>query len=196
MAEIIEVFEDIKSKVGDKWFYIILVAVGFLFIYNLKGSKTETGETLTPVTTVSSYPDAVTNANVIIDTLQNSIDYSEGVIVEKIEALDDNVSVNFEATNDYINKGIESVVGIDDKVSGLTEKVETVGNISATTYYETMLHQGRDGYITYSPEQALAVLKNTGFNTDNEKATLSNGQLNETAGSQGGGWTTFTGSNT
>ena len=138
----------------------------------------------------------MTNANVIIDTLQNSIDYSEGVIVEKIEALDDNVSVNFEATNDYINKGIESVVGIDDKVSGLSDKVDTVANISAATYYETMLHQGRDGYLTYSPEHALAVLKNTGFNTDNEKATLSNGNLNELAGSQGGGWTTFTGSNT
>lgn len=197
MAEITEVFEDIKSKLGDKWFYILLVGVGFLFIYNLKGSgSNETTETLTPVTTVSSYPDSVTNANVIIDTLQNSIDYSEGIITEKIEALENDMSVNFEATNDYINKGLESVVSIDDKVSGLSDKVDTVGNISAATYYETMLHQGRDGYLPYSPEQALAVLQNMGFNTSDEKGTSSNGQLNETAGSQGGGWTTFTGSNT
>ena len=196
MAEITEVFEDIKSKVGDKWFYILLVAVGFIFIYTLKGSKSDTGETLTPVTTVSSYPDAVTNANVIIDSIQNSIDYSEGVIVEKIEALDDNMNVNFEATNDYINKGLESAVNIDDKVSGLSDKVDTVANISSATYYENMLHQARDGYVEYDPKRTLAVLQNMGFNTSDEKATKTDGTLTDTAGSDGGGWTTFTGSNT
>lgn len=196
MAEIKEVFEDIKDTVGDKWYFIFIIAVGFFFIYNLKGNKSsDTTESLTPVTSVSSFPDSVTNANVIIDTIQNSIDYSEGVIVEKIEALDDNVNINFEATNDYINKGLESVVKIDDKVSGLTDKVETVGNISAATYYEQMLHQGRDGHLSYDPERALAVLQNMGFNTADEKGTSSKGKLTDTAGSEGGGWTTFTGSN-
>lgn len=185
MAEIKEVFEDIRDTVGDKWYLILLVAVGFFFIYNLKGnSSSDSTETLTHVTTVSSYPDTVTNANVIIDSFQNSI-----------EALEDNINTQFEATHNYINEGLSSVVSIDDKISGLTEKVETVGNISATTYYESMLHQGRDGHISYDPERALAVLQNMGFNTTEEKATTTQGKVTDTAGSEGGGWTTFTGSN-
>lgn len=193
MAEIKEVFEDIKGTVGDKWYFVLIAVVGFFFIYNLKGnSSSSSTETLTPVTTVSSYPDSVTNANVIISTLQDSIEYSEGVITEKIEALDNNINTNFEATNDYISKGLESVVSIDDKISGLTEKVETVGNIAGATYYETMLHQGRDGYIPYDPERALAVLQNMGFDTSTEKGTNADGTLNNKAGSEGGGWTTFT----
>ena len=195
MPEIKEVFEDIKETVGGKWYIALILVVGVFFIYNLKNSSSQSADTVTPVTTVSSYPDTVTNANVIIDTIQDSIEYSEGVITEKIEALDDNIKVNFEATNDYISKGLKSAVSIDDKISGLTDKVETVGNISAATYYETMLQQGRDGYLNYDPERALSTLENMGFDTSKEKGTDSRGRLSNTAGSEGGGYTTFTGSN-
>ena len=186
MAEITEVFEDIKDKVGDKGFIaLILCAVTFVIYYFYKGSNDTTSNDVATVTTVASYPDTVTNANVIIDTLQDSIDYSEGVILEEIKT-------QFEATNNYINKGLESAVNIDDKISGLKDNVETIGNISAVTYYETMLHQGRDGYLEYSPEKALAVLENSGFDTSKENGTNSQGNLTNTAGSKGGGWTTFT----
>ena len=118
MAEIMEVMEDIKKGIGDKGFYILIACAGAFGLYNLlKGSGSESSDSsdlasTRIVTSVSSYPDAVTNANVIIDSIQNSIDYSEGVITDKIDGLDtsmkDYLEENFEATNDYINKGLES----------------------------------------------------------------------------------------
>lgn len=107
-----ETFDDIRDSIGDKGFYIFIALAAAFGLYNLaKGSQANSAE-LTPVTSVSSYPDAVTNANVIIDTLQKSIDYSEGEIKEEIQGLgsglDELINLNFEATNDYINRGFES----------------------------------------------------------------------------------------
>ena len=73
MGTIEEVMEDVKDVVGKKGLLVLGVGVVLIFIYNLsKGSKES--ETVN-VTALTSYPDAVTNANVIIDTLQQSIDY-------------------------------------------------------------------------------------------------------------------------
>lgn len=196
MPEIKEVFEDIKDKVGDKGFLILIgVAVIFGLIMFLKSSDNSSSEKVTTVTSVSSYPDSVTNANVIIDSIQNSIDYSEGIITEKIEALDDKIDTQFTATNNYISEGLQSAVDLNDKVTGLSDKVDVIGNITAETYYETMLHQGRDGYIDYDPQRALSVLENSGFNTSTENGTDKNGNLTDRAGSVDGGYTTFQGSN-
>ena len=103
MPEIMEVFDDIKKGVGDKGFYL-LIGAGVLFgLYNLsKGSSSsESMANVVPVTGMYSYPDAVTNADVIISTLQDSIEYSEIQVKDHIDE-------KFEATNDYINKGLES----------------------------------------------------------------------------------------
>ena len=109
-----DTFDDIRETIGDKGFFIFIGVAVIFGIYSLvKGSSQEVvSDQLTPVTTISSYPDAVTNANVIIDTLQNSIAYSEGVIVDQIQGMGDDLTVyldeHFEATNDYINSGLES----------------------------------------------------------------------------------------
>lgn len=121
MAEIVEVFEDIKKGIGNKGFYLLLGAAALFGIYNLsKGSGGSDDMASTRlVTSVSSYPDAVTNANVIIDSIQNSIDYSEAQITDKIqgtqEEMKDYLEKNFEATNDYINKGFESQKDLMEK---------------------------------------------------------------------------------
>lgn len=112
MEEIKEVFDGIREKIGDKGFFIF-IGVALLFgLYNLlKGSNVSENE-LTPVKGVYSYPDVVTNANVVIDTLQDSIEYSENRITDKIdktyEDLGIQIGTNFETTNDYINKGFAS----------------------------------------------------------------------------------------
>ena len=115
MAEIVEVFDDIKKHIGDKGFYLLVGAAAIFGIYNLaKGSSGDSADMASTrvVTSVSSYPDAVTNANVIIDTIQNSIDYSQNQIQDSIQGTEDELKdvldKNFEATNDYINKGFES----------------------------------------------------------------------------------------
>lgn len=123
MGEIQEVFDDIKGAIGDKGFYILIVVAIVFGLYNLvkgSGSSENMGEVV-PVTSVSSYPDAVTNANVIIDTIQNSIDYSEGVIVEEIQGLEETVNNNSEITNNYINEGFEAQKENIDKMSNSNE---------------------------------------------------------------------------
>ena len=135
MGEIMEVFDDIKDSIGAKPFYI-LVGVAVVFgLYNLvKGSgESQSTDELVAVTSVSSYPDAVTNANVIIDSLQNSIDYSENVIVEEIQGLEETVTENFEATNDYINDGFNAQLEMTDKItSDLESSVTEIKDMQAS----------------------------------------------------------------
>lgn len=119
MLEVVEnTMEDIKSVIGDKGFMIFLGCALIFGLYNLfKDNGSSSNDRLVPVTSISSYPDAVTNANVIIDSLNNSIDYSEGIIMDAIQGVGDDIKVTIqdahEATNDYINKGLESNAGIN-----------------------------------------------------------------------------------
>lgn len=112
MGEITEVFEDIREKIGDKWFFIFIGVAVLFGLYNLVKNPADSGGELTTVTGVTSYPDVVTNANVVIDTLQDSLQYTEDRITERIDASYEDLGIqmgtNFEATNDYINKGFES----------------------------------------------------------------------------------------
>lgn len=187
--EIREVFEDMKKGMGDKGFLIFIGAFIFLFVIMLlKDNKS--GSELTTVTSVSSYPDAVTNANVIIDTLQESIEYSEKEII-------DAMGTGFESTNDYINKGLSSITDLHEKVDNMGAELDKNTNITAMTYYEQMLEQGREGFINNGDteltiDRALSALENVGFDTSKEKGTGKNGKLNSKPGSQGGGYTTFT----
>ena len=112
MGEIQEVFEGIREKIGDKGFFIFIAGAVLFGLYNLSKGSNNSGDELTPVTGVYSYPDVVTNANVVIDTLQDSLQYTEDRIIESIDTTTSDLGVqigdNFEATNDYINKGFES----------------------------------------------------------------------------------------
>lgn len=134
MSEISEVFEDVKKATGDKGFLILgAVVVGVFAINLLKNDSTSDTSTLVPASGYSGYPTVETNANVIIDSLQKSIDYSQGEIEDSIKdsqtAITDTITdglgelgnnmntatddmkkyldSNFTATNDYINKGLE-----------------------------------------------------------------------------------------
>ena len=98
MAEIKEVFDDIKDGLGDKGFLIFIGACVLLFIFNY--SK-QTNSDLVPVTGATHYPDVGENANVVISTLQDSIQYSEDEMKEYMY-------LNFEATNNFIEDGLEA----------------------------------------------------------------------------------------
>lgn len=107
--EIKDTFEDIKDKVGDNWFYIGLGVLALLFIFLASRGDEEDGNTMKAVTGITSYPDAVTNADEIIGTLQDSLDYSEGVIIDRIETLDKDIENNFTVNNGYIVEGFENM---------------------------------------------------------------------------------------
>lgn len=110
--EIKEVVESVKKTVGNKGFLILAGCLLMFGIYNyVRQSKEERAEAVQLETPVgyTSYPDAVTNANVIISTLQDSLEYDQIEDMERFDALEEMLSDNFGATNDYINEGFESM---------------------------------------------------------------------------------------
>ena len=140
MGQIEEVFDDLKDTLGKKgWLIFIGVAVVF-FLYNLVKGSGETEDDLVPVTMVGSYPDAVTNADVIIDSIQNSIDYSEGIIL-------DHITDTSQATNDYISEGLDSQnklleENFDNLQGGLTDHDTNISSgITNITENQTQIQE-------------------------------------------------------
>ena len=114
--EIKEVISDVKKTLGNKGFLILAGCLLLFGIYNyVRQSKEEQFEAVQLETPVgyTSYPDAVTNANVIISTLQDSLDYDQIEDMERFDSLEEMLSDNFTATNDYINEGFDSMKELD-----------------------------------------------------------------------------------
>lgn len=145
------------GKKKDKWLLIgggVFVLL-FIFMY-LRQSKSE--GTVSIQGAYASYPDSVTNANVIIDSLQQSIDYQteqiadmlgdmNSGIYDQFEGVHDRfdntnelINDRFDATNDFINDGLESIKdrqdmdfdsimgSIDDLNSGLASVSSSVSS--------------------------------------------------------------------
>ena len=114
--EIKEVVSTVKKTLGDKGF---LILAGCLLLFGIckyvREAKEEQSEAVQMETPVgyTSYPDAVTNANVIISTLQDSLDYDQIEDMERFDSLEEMLSDNFTATNDYINEGFDSMKKMD-----------------------------------------------------------------------------------
>ena len=125
MGTIEEVIDDVTEVVKDnKGLVIGGVAVIVLIVLLTKnniGSNTDNEEYLL-ATSYSSYPDAVTNANTIIDSLQGSIDASDLDIKEFM-------SDNFTVAKDYMSEGIEKVIENNNKIQDTTiQSTDTIRN--------------------------------------------------------------------
>lgn len=145
MASIKEVIEDVKDSVGDNGFMWIIVGIGALFVISLL-KDSGTGTTYTAPTSYASYPDAVTNANVIIDSLQNNIEYSEQNIKEYIDdgltETNANINSQFEYINDYMNEGFAKQEELSNKIYDSTmngfgemnQQIVSVGNSVSSSF--------------------------------------------------------------
>ena len=130
---IIESVEDtmdgVKKVVGKNGLLFLGVGfVGLFLISYMMQSKTETEE-VAVVTGIASYPDVVTNADVIIDTLENSIAYSQYVLGDSIEqsrvenadlfgGLSEQITTENNATNNYIKEGFAKQEEMAEKIGG------------------------------------------------------------------------------
>ena len=119
MASIKEVIEDVKDSMGDNGFMYLLIGIGALFTISLlKDSGSDSS--YTAPTSYASYPDAVTNANVIIDTLQENIEYSEqnlkDYIDDSLTETNTNINTQFEYLNDYMNEGFSKQEELSNKI--------------------------------------------------------------------------------
>ena len=120
--EIKEVGEKISSsfKNGKGLWIVGGVFVGLFVISLISQSGNDDGGTTENISlqgAYASYPDAVTNANVIIDSLQQSIDFQT-----------EEMNENFKATNDYINEGLNAMAELEKINHG--ETMETLDNLS------------------------------------------------------------------
>lgn len=86
---------DFKKSVGDKGFLFIGIGAVVLFVVVLMKQNSKSGEVVV-ATGITSYPDTVTNADVIISTLQNSIAYTEGELKEDIAGLSEQNKTQYE----------------------------------------------------------------------------------------------------
>ena len=144
MGTIEEVIDDVTEVVKDnKGLVIGGVAVIVLIVLLTKnnGGNSSDSEELQLATSYSSYPDAVTNANTIIDSLQGSIDASDLDIKEFM-------TDNFTVAKDYMSEGLEKVIEnnnqlqdttiqstdtIRNDISSVSTKVDNVQNYLTTT---------------------------------------------------------------
>lgn len=127
--EIAAVGQNIKKtfkKHGVLIAVIILGSVGVLLLKSRNSGQTQVYDTTDPDSADlyayngahASYPDAVTNADTIISSMQNSIDYQteqiRKMMGENNDSIFDYMGTNFDAlnnkldaTNDYINEGLD-----------------------------------------------------------------------------------------
>ena len=124
MGTIEEVIDDVQEVVKDnKGLVIGGVAVIVLIVLLTKNNTSNTDdEEYQLATSYSSYPDAVTNANTIIDSLQGSIDASD---LDMKEFMSD----NFTVAKDYMSEGLEKVIENNNKLQDTTiQSTDTIRN--------------------------------------------------------------------
>ena len=124
MGTIEEVIDDVTEVVKDNKGLVIggvAVIVLIVLLTKNKGSDTDSEE-LQLATSYSSYPDAVTNANTIIDSLQGSIDASDLDIKEFM-------TDNFTVAKDYMSEGLDKVIENNNKLQDTTiQSTDTIRN--------------------------------------------------------------------
>ena len=124
MGTIEEVIDDVQEVVKDNKGLVIggvVVIVLIVLLTKNKGANTDSEE-LQLATSYSSYPDAVTNANTIIDSLQGSIDASD---LDMKEFMSD----NFTVAKDYMSEGLEKVIENNNKIQDTTiQSTDTIRN--------------------------------------------------------------------
>ena len=125
MGTIEEVIEDVTEVVKDNKGLVIggvaVIVLIVLLTKNNKGTNTD-NEEYQLATSYSSYPDAVTNANTIIDSLQGSIDASDLDIKEFM-------SDNFSVAKDYMTEGLDKVIENNNKIQDTTiQSTDTIRN--------------------------------------------------------------------
>ena len=125
MGTIEEVIDDVQEVVkNNKGLVIGGVAVIVLIVLLTKNNSgnSSDSEEYQLATSYSSYPDAVTNANTIIDSLQGSIDASD---LDMKEFMSD----NFTVTKDYMAEGLEKVIENNNKLQDTTiQSTDTIRN--------------------------------------------------------------------
>ena len=168
MGTIEEVIEDVQEVVKDnKGLVIGGVAVIVLIVLLTKnnGGNSSDSEEYQLATSYSSYPDAVTNANTIIDSLQGSIDASD---LDMKEFMSD----NFTVAKDYMSEGLEKVIENNNKLQDTTiQSTDTIRNdiSSVSTKVDNV-----QNYLTTTVTPKVDTVQKTVSTVNNTVNTVTN----------------------
>ena len=173
MGTIEEVIEDVQEVVKDNKGLVIggvVVIVLIVLLTKNKGANTDSEE-YQLATSYSSYPDAVTNANTIIDSLQGSINASD---LDMKEFMSD----NFTVAKDYISDGLEKVIETNNKLQDTTiQSTDTIRNdiSSVSTKVDNV-----QNYLTTTVTPKVDTVQKTVSTVNNTVNTVKN-TVNSTA---------------
>ena len=143
---ITEISGDIKRAVGGNGMYLLLGGGALLLIVYLL-SKSDSGSNLTVATGYSAYPDAVTNANVIIGEVN---DHTTNELSSLKSQLEDTTTLMQEGDNSILEK-------IDTTTESITEKIDT----------------GTEQIIKNNAENTSSILDTVNKNTNNLSTQIS-----------------------
>ena len=159
---ITEIGSDIKRAVGGNGMYLLLGGGALLLIVYLL-SKSDSSSNLTVATGYSAYPDAVTNANVIIgevndhttnelSALKNQLEDTSALLQEGDNSILEKIDTSPESITEKIDTGTEQILknnaentssildtvnqntnNISTQISGLENKVNTTVNNTTVT---------------------------------------------------------------
>lgn len=119
--------DDLKKVFGEKGFLIVIgVGVVLFVVALLMGDKSD-GDTMVTPTGYTSYPDAVTNANTIIDSVNQYTAYTGDRIIE--------------STGGYMEEGLKNLQGnietslddIDASYDSILNSLSTMNRAQETT---------------------------------------------------------------
>ena len=167
MGTIEEVIDDVQEVVKDNKGLVIggvAVIILIVLLTKNKGANTD-NEEYQLATSYSSYPDAVTNANTIIDSLQGSIDASDLDIKEFM-------SDNFSVAKDYVSDGLEKVIETNNKLQDTTiQSTDTIRNdiSNVSTKVDNV-----QNYLTTTVTPKVDTVQKTVSNVNNTVNTVKN----------------------
>lgn len=153
--EIKEITTKLTNSFGGYGIYILLGAVALVFISNLGKSENE-GEKMVAPTGYTAYPDAVTNANVIMsevnnhttneiknlgDTLQDNINNTTESVLEKVDTSTDTLTNKIDTTatqimkeqSDTQNTLIDSIAKNQSSFNHINNTVNQIKGTTAST---------------------------------------------------------------
>lgn len=142
---ITEIGSDIKRTVGGNGVYLLLGGGLLLMVYLL--TKQDSSSNLTVATGYSAYPDAVTNANVIIGEVN---DHTTNELSALKNQLEDTSSLLQEGDNSILEK-------IDTSTESITEKINT----------------GTEQLMQSNAENTSSILDTVNQNTNNLSTQIS-----------------------
>ena len=189
---ITEIGSDIKRAVGGNGMYLLLGGGALLLIIYLL-SKGDSGSNLTVATGYSAYPDAVTNANVIIgevndhttnelSLLKNQLEDTSSLLQEGDNSILEKIDTTTESITEKIDTGTEQILksnaentssildtvqqntnNLSTQISSVGKKVNTVNNTTVNNSKKSAKKYFKK--TSYSGKSFVDALKNRGLNS-------------------------------